>query len=99
MNQFSAFRVDTCKSTLIISRLPKVPQRQFADFACPFPESISMKSSFSYPSGPKGSLLLGNLPDIRREQMRFLLRCARDYGDFVPLRLGPKRAFLLNHPD
>lgn len=28
----------------------------------------------------------------------FLTRCARDHGDLVPLRLGPKRALLINHP-
>jgi cytochrome P450 len=31
--------------------------------------------------------------------MAFLTRCAREYGDFVPLRFGPKRMVFLSHPD
>jgi cytochrome P450 len=56
-------------------------------------------SSPRYPPGPRGHPLLGHLPALRREQIGFLERCAREYGDFVPLRLGPTRAFLLSHPD
>jgi len=51
------------------------------------------------PPGPKGHLLLGNIPDYRRGQLEFLERCAREYGDIVRLRLGYHRIFLVNHPD
>jgi cytochrome P450 len=50
------------------------------------------------PRGPKGHFLLGQLPELRRDWLGCLERYAREYGDFVPLRLGPKRAVLLAHP-
>ena len=50
-------------------------------------------------TAPKGHLLTGNLPELRRNPLRFLTTCAREYGDFVPLRLGPRKGFLINHPD
>src|SRR5262249_48119896 len=49
--------------------------------------------------GPKGHLLLGNGPDFGRDQLGFYAACARDYGDLVPIRLGPRRALLVFHPD
>lgn len=51
------------------------------------------------PPGPKGHWLLGNLPEFRRDRLAFLTDCARRYGDVVSFRLGPRRIFLLNHPD
>ncbi len=51
------------------------------------------------PPGPKGKLLTGVLDDYRRDALRFFTACARDYGDFVPLRFGPQKAFLVSHPD
>jgi cytochrome P450 len=51
------------------------------------------------PRGPKGRFLLGSGPDLARDQLGFYARCARDYGDVVPLRLGPHRALLIYHPD
>lgn len=50
------------------------------------------------PAGPKGRLLRGNLPDLVRDPTGFLLRCAREHGDLVPLRLGPRSALLVNDP-
>src|SRR2546423_15315434 len=35
--------------------------------------------------GPKGSLFVGHLPQFGRNPLRFMERCARDFGDFVPL--------------
>ncbi len=29
----------------------------------------------------------------------FFERCAREYGDIVGVRLGPRRIFLVTHPD
>ena len=49
-------------------------------------------------SGPTGDLLTGNLRALLRDPPAFLERCARDYGDVVPLRFGPKRALFLNDP-
>lgn len=51
------------------------------------------------PPGPPGHLLLGNLPEFKRDMLGFIRMCAREYGDVVPLRLGPVRALLLSHPD
>ena len=49
--------------------------------------------------GPRGHPLLGSLPDLNRDQLGLYARCAREYGDVVPLRLGPTRGVLLYHPD
>ena len=51
------------------------------------------------PRGPRGRLLLGSGPDLARDQLGFYEACARDYGDVVPLRLGPNRGLLVYHPD
>ncbi len=49
-------------------------------------------------SGPDGDLLSGNLRALLRDPLIFLEQCARDYGDVVPLRFGPKRAIFVNDP-
>jgi cytochrome P450 len=49
-------------------------------------------------AGPKSRGLLGNLGDFNRDQLGFYLRCAREYGDVVPIRLGPSRGVMLFHP-
>ncbi len=51
------------------------------------------------PLGPKGHFLLGNLPEIRRDRLGFFSRCAREYGDIVSLRYGPRHIYMLNHPE
>ena len=43
--------------------------------------------------------LLGLLPELSRDALGLLTRCARDHGDFVRVRLGLSRAVLLGHPD
>ena len=43
--------------------------------------------------------MLGNLPELARDPLQFLERCAREFGDFVPLRFLNRRVFLLNDPD
>ena len=55
--------------------------------------------STALPPGPRGSPLLGNLPELARDPLQFLERCAREFGDFVPLRFLNRRVFLLNDPD
>ncbi len=52
-----------------------------------------------FPPGPRGRLLFGSLPDIRRDPLAFLLRTSAEHGDISHLRLGPFHVFLLNHPD
>ncbi len=51
------------------------------------------------PPGPKGNWLTGNLPEFRRGRLEFFDRCAREFGDCVSIRLGPRRAMIVNHPD
>ena len=51
------------------------------------------------PRGPRGHFLLGSGPDFRRDQLGFYASCAREYGDIVPVRLGPRRGVLVYHPD
>src|SRR5215468_10772015 len=51
------------------------------------------------PHGPRGHALLGSLGALNRDQLGFYTRCAREYGDLVPVRLGPRRALLIYHPD
>jgi cytochrome P450 len=50
------------------------------------------------PPGPKGRLITGHLADFRAGSLDFLTRCAREYGDFVPLRLGLKKILLVSDP-
>jgi cytochrome P450 len=49
--------------------------------------------------GPKGHWLSGHLPAFRRDRLGFLTEVARHHGDCVALRLGPRRIWLLSHPD
>jgi cytochrome P450 len=49
-------------------------------------------------SGPRGNLLLGSLKDYRGDLLGFITRCARDHGDFVPVRVVTHRGFLINDP-
>src|SRR5262245_52664576 len=51
------------------------------------------------PPSPHGNLLTGHLREFQRGRLAFMTRCARDYGDVTALRLGPRRVFLVNHPD
>jgi cytochrome P450 len=51
------------------------------------------------PRGPRGHFLLGSGPDFARDQLGFYAACAREYGDVVPVRFGPRRGVLLYHPD
>jgi cytochrome P450 len=44
-------------------------------------------------------LFTGNLRQFHKDQLGFLTRCARDYGDVVRLRFLHLPTFLLSHPD
>jgi cytochrome P450 len=48
---------------------------------------------------PPAELLLGHAPAFNRDQLGFLMRLARNYGDLVPLRFTPFRGLFVNHPD
>lgn len=49
--------------------------------------------------GPKGHLLLGILPAVRRDALGCLRELAREYGDVVRYRLGTMTCHLIIHPD
>ena len=49
--------------------------------------------------GPPGRFLTGHLREVGADRLGFLTRCAREFGEFVPLRLGPRRALLVSDPD
>ena len=49
--------------------------------------------------GPRGHVLLGNLPEFRQDVLGQMLQGLRLYGDIVRFRLGPHVVHLINHPD
>jgi cytochrome P450 len=51
------------------------------------------------PPGPKGTLIGGNLGQFMTRRLDFFLDVARQYGDLVSFRFGPRRLFLASHPD
>src|SRR5262249_51064620 len=52
----------------------------------------------SRPPGPKGHWFWGSLREFREDMLGFYVRIAREFGDAVAFRLGPKKLVLLNHP-
>lgn len=58
-----------------------------------------MQSQLIKPPGPKGRRLLGSLMEIRRDRIRFVTEATRNYGDVVSFTMGPRRIYLLRHPD
>lgn len=51
------------------------------------------------PTGPKGMLLMGVLPEVRRDILGFFTQTARTHGAVARYRLGPLRSYLVTHPD
>ncbi len=49
--------------------------------------------------GPPQHFFTGNLPEFKRDRLGFLSKSAREYGDCVSIRLGPRRMMIVNHPD
>lgn len=56
-------------------------------------------TSNKVPPGPRGFPLLGVLPGLWRDPLQCLLSAAREYGDVVRLPIGPKKVYLVSHPD
>ena len=50
-------------------------------------------------AGPKGHLLVGVLPEFRKDPAGFLEKMARQYGDVVYLPLGRQHIYYVGHPD
>lgn len=49
--------------------------------------------------GPSGHPIIGVLREVRRDPIRLFMEVARDYGDVVRFRAGPKIVHLLRKPD
>jgi len=51
------------------------------------------------PPGPKGTIIGGNIRQLRAGPLDFFLNTAREYGPLASFRIGPKRVFLASGPD
>lgn len=49
--------------------------------------------------GPQGLPLIGILPNIRRDPLRYLLQVSRDYSDVINLNFGLQRVFMVTKPE
>lgn len=49
--------------------------------------------------GPRGTKLLGSLLEVRRDRLSFVRSSTSTFGDAVAFRMGPRRLFLMSHPD
>jgi len=50
------------------------------------------------PAVLRGRPLVGHLPELRADPLRFFARIARDHGDAVELHFGLDKVLMLNHP-
>jgi cytochrome P450 len=50
------------------------------------------------PPGPRGTLIAGNLAELRRDVLGFWRRCAREHGDIVYTRYFHQHHYMLNEP-
>jgi cytochrome P450 len=48
--------------------------------------------------GPKPRFLIGNIGEYGPDPLGFMTRCAREYGDLVPIKFGPFTAHLATGP-
>jgi cytochrome P450 len=48
--------------------------------------------------GPKPRFLIGNIAEYGPDPLGFMTRCAREYGDLVPIKFGPFTAHLATSP-
>lgn len=51
------------------------------------------------PPGPKGAPIMGVMREFNRDQLGFIERCSREYGDVVWMRFLYVPAIFLYHPD
>lgn len=58
-----------------------------------------MSTKTALPPGPRGTPIAGSLKVFRDQRLGFFLDVARKYGDIASFRFGPKRIFLISHPD
>ena len=63
------------------------------------PAASAVPAARAVSAGPKPRRLTGHLADFRADRLGFFLRCAREHGDVVPLRLPGRPILLLSHPD
>lgn len=49
--------------------------------------------------GPKGNILVGELPAIAKDPLGLLMRCLHEHGDVVRIRMPGMEWFLVSHPD
>ena len=52
----------------------------------------------TWPAGPRGRPYFGHLGELRRDRLGFLSRLAREYGDFVPMKVRTKDVVLVSDP-
>ena len=64
----------------------------------PFASALPARNPSRVP-GPRGRRLVGSLLEVRRDRVNFVLNATREYGDLICFRMGPKRLYLVNHPD
>jgi len=53
----------------------------------------------AYPPGPRSRFPGEPFLAFQRDALSYLVAAAREYGDVVHARVGPRHFFLLNHPD
>jgi cytochrome P450 len=58
-----------------------------------------MRGREPLPPGPRGRALFGSLREIRRDRIRFVTEATAEFGDVVSFTMGPRRIYLLRHPD
>lgn len=58
-----------------------------------------MSATRNVPPGPPRHPIFGNLREIRRDSLGFLLSAAREYGDIVSFHFMFFPGLLINHPD
>ena len=61
--------------------------------------SVLSQPQTGAPPGPPRTWLFGNLKEFGRDQLGTMTRWAREYGDLVSARFGPRHVLFANHPD
>jgi cytochrome P450 len=61
--------------------------------------TLKAPASLKRPPGPPGRGLFGNLGEFSADRLGSLTRWAREYGDIVAARFGPRWILFASHPD